>query len=462
MNSELYRGEIAERFLAETGKRVLSREQANIAVELMEHRARTRGEVREAAVRVAGHEGVVYVDLSRSDGKVVRIDRTGYTVIDQSPVAFVRGRGGELPLPAEGGTYADFERHLNLSPKDRLQTVGFAIAMFNPAGPYPILLGEGPHGTAKTSLLDKLMALGDPPGDPLDTHMAQPRSERDLQIEAAGVRVVGLDNMSAITGEQADWWCRLATGGSTSVRKNYSDDAQIRHRAIRPTIITCIGTPSGKGDFLSRCVRVTTLPIPNPLPDEMVRAAFEADRPRMLGFLFRCVSAALRNKPALEAAVAAGDLRLPRMAGFAMFVEGAAELLGLVPGKFSTILRDGQSTMQAEAALGNPLGMAIMRYFSDDGSRGGLAGAVFGGDDKRNTLEGAATEMLLALRGYDNEGRDWPATNMLKDRLRRIGPGLADLGVEWKFVGRTGHINKSSYVLTRTAAFVPIGEARRG
>ena len=89
---------------------------------------------------------------------------------------------------------------------------------------------------------------------------------------------------------------RLTEIDDYATSPNYTDDERVMLRAIRPAIMTCIGVPSRKPDFLDRCLRVTTLQIASPSPDELVRERFQAALPRMLGFLFRCVSAGFRRR----------------------------------------------------------------------------------------------------------------------------------------------------------------------
>ena len=75
-----------------------------------------------------------------------------------------------------------------------------------------------------------------------------------------------------------------------------------------------------------------------------------------------------------------------------------------------------EASMQAEGALGDPLGEAIVKWFS-------------AGNGERKVLEGFATEFLDDLRPFRADHRDLPASNKLKGALRRIEPGLADLGI---------------------------------
>lgn len=338
----------------------------------------------------------------------------------------------------------DFERHFNLSLTDVTRVIGFLLGALTPLASFPILLIEGRQGTAKSTIGDLALMLVDAPHAPKAGRLTMPRGEQNLLVHASGVRVVFIDNMSDISPAEADALCRLSTGGGSSARQHYSDEDEVQLNAVRPTIVTCIGTPTGRGDFLDRWVRVTAKTIENRRTEEDVHADFAADRPKMLGFLLDALSASIRNKPAVQAMVAAGELRLARMADFALCVEGAAETLGLEIGQFSASVLDEQAVLQAEATLGEPLGEAIARYFSVD--------------VKRLELFGYATEFLDDFRVLLTDPAQLPPSNKLKGMLRRIEPGLGDLGLVLEIGEPSGRVRKTTYRVVRTDTFQPIGE----
>jgi hypothetical protein len=55
-------------------------------------------------LRVADHEGTVYVDTGRPDGQVIRIGQGRWTLTSTAPVRFIRTKlTGEMPRPPQGG-----------------------------------------------------------------------------------------------------------------------------------------------------------------------------------------------------------------------------------------------------------------------------------------------------------------------------------------------------------------------
>jgi len=368
--SGAYRGVLSGRFIRKAVTKILTNEQTNLAIALLEYRARDSGIRHVSALRVGEHEGSTYVDLGRTDGVVIEIDVMGWREIKVSPVRFVPGTRGELPRPVSGGTLVDFEKHFNLCSGDIIRLVGFLIGAFNVSGSYAILLTDGEQGAGKSTLNDKAVSLVDPPRTTKGARMSFNAKEQDMHIGALGVHMPYFDNVSSFSGDAADALCRMSTGGGSGARKLYTDNGYNEINVIRPVVVTSIGAPTSRPDLLSRSVRITAQTLTGHRRTERaVMAAFEQDRPRLLGFILSCVSAAIANRTAVEEAVERGDFQLPRMADFAEFVEGAAELLGLKPGAFSQLLDAGQSAMQTEAVLGEPVGAALVSYFSEPGSK---------------------------------------------------------------------------------------------
>ncbi|MDP8993808.1 MAG: PriCT-2 domain-containing protein, partial [Pseudomonadota bacterium] len=368
VGSSDYKSVLAHRFYESARNKVLSSEHATIAATLLEYRAKESGVRHFAALRVGEHNGKVYVDRGTVDGGAIEIDPAGWRQIDAPPVRFIRGTRGELPVPEAEGSREDFKRHFNLTDDDLTRLLGFLIGTFNVGASYAMLLTDGPQGAGKSMLNDKAVGLVDPPRQAKSARMSFNPKEEDLHLGAVGVHVPYFDNVSSFSGDAADALCRMSTGGGSGRRTLYSNDQYTQVVVTRPVIITCIGSPTSRLDLLSRSVRITALPLGEKRRTEKaVMRAFETDRPRMIGYLFSCVSAAIRNRSAVEEAVERGDFQLPRMADFAEFVEGAAEVLGLQRGEFSDLLDRGQTAMQTEAVLGHPVGAALMIYFSRSG-----------------------------------------------------------------------------------------------
>jgi hypothetical protein len=441
IESKIYRAVIDNRFFAEHAK-ALPPEQLNSAIRLMEAEAYHRAEQRDVYLRVAETPNCTYVDLGRGDGRAIAVTAEGWQVIVDPPVNFFMGSRGALPLPETGGTLELFERHFNLSPDDVRRSVGFLIGTFHPTQAQPLLMICGEAGSAKSNLADKHLALTDPPrGEHHEQRHGMSTDERNLHVHAARCHVLLLDNISNFTGDVADQLCRLSTGGASSSRQHHTMDEEYEFAVRRAVIFTCISAPSTRTDLLSRSLRVDAQRIVRRRSEEAVWREYRMDSGKMLGFLMDGVSAALRNKDAVEARVDADELRLPRMGDFGQFVEGAAEVLGLAPGEFATLLNDEQAAVQAQAVEGNPLVEGLMRYFSQPDAE---------------PLNATAAE-LRTIISKQLPHVDLPPKNKIKDALNRIMQGLRDSGIDVVCTGKANRAKVDRFTVRTNENFEPIG-----
>ena len=184
----------------------------NSSLNLLEARAQFDGPERAVHVRVAEHDGHIFVDLADEHWRAVDIRADGWSVVGSPPVRFRRPPGLlPLPLPQRGGSLEQLASLLNLSSQDDVVlVVTWLLAALRPSGPYPLLAISGEQGSAKTVLSKMLRALVDPNAAPV---RALPREERELFIAANNGHVLAFDNISRLRSWLSDALCRLASGG---------------------------------------------------------------------------------------------------------------------------------------------------------------------------------------------------------------------------------------------------------
>jgi len=189
----------------------------NDALAQLEAICQFEGPEHEVHVRVAEHEGATYVDLADENWRAVRVAPSGWQVVSDPPVKFVRAKG-MLPLPepmvGTGGAER-LRRLLNLKNKDedswRL-ILAWLVAAFRPGRPFVVLILQGEQGSAKSTVERILRALVDPSTAPLRT---TPRNEHDLYIASTSSWVVAYDNISSLPQWLSDAICKLSTGGGS-------------------------------------------------------------------------------------------------------------------------------------------------------------------------------------------------------------------------------------------------------
>src|SRR4030081_92820 len=218
-----------------------------------------------------------------------------------------------IPIPVKGGSVETLRSFLNVqSDADFVLVVAWALACLRNRGPSPVIVLSGEQGSAKSTFSAILRALLDPNTAPL---RALPREDRDLFIAASNGHVLAFDNVSGLPAWISDTLCRLATGGGFAVRQLYTDQDEVLFDAARPVILNGIEDIVTRPDLADRAVFLTLEPIPEERrrPEAELWAAFEAERPLILGVLLDAVVQGVRRLPETRLD------KLPRMADFALW-----------------------------------------------------------------------------------------------------------------------------------------------
>ena len=84
------------------------------ALGVLEARAQYDGPEVEVHVRVAEHDGAIYIDLADEEWRAVEITAEGWRVVSDPPVRFRRPRGMlRVPTPTRGGAAKQLLRFVN-------------------------------------------------------------------------------------------------------------------------------------------------------------------------------------------------------------------------------------------------------------------------------------------------------------------------------------------------------------
>lgn len=384
------------------------------AQELFEAKALFDGQESPIDLRVAAHEGSLYLDLCDRAWRAIEIDSTGWRVLDRSPTKFRRARGSQaLPEPERGGSLDELRPFLNVDHRGWTLVRAFLVATLRPGLPYPILVAKGEQGAGKSTACRILSSLVDPRTSAL---RGVPREVRDLTAAARNTWLVCFDNLSHLSGELADAACRLATGGGFGGRELYSDHDEAVFDATRPLVFNAIpDIGTARPDFLDRALIVDFLDIrPEMRRDEgRFWRDFEEARPRILGALLDSAVAGLGSLPTVTLD------GLPRMADFAIWVNACAEGLGMEPGEAMAVYQLNRAEAHHLALESSPLYEPIAEL-----AREGFSGTVAELLERLNCMIGRA--MHHAVR--------WPkAPNALSNALRRMKSNLRSVGIEVEF-----------------------------
>jgi hypothetical protein len=382
------------------------------AVETIGAGARFDGAEHEVHLRLALHDGKVYLDLCAADWRVVEVDGVGWRVVPPPPGLKFRRRKGMLPLPepqadTSGTVLSEFRALCNVPDDDWPLVVAWLVMAGNPHGEYPILDLLGEFGTGKTNLCRMLRRVWDPNKSEL---RSQPRDERDLVIAANNSWVLALENISTLPTWLSNALCRISTGAAFSTRKLYEDDEEMLFEVERPALINGIEEVISRPDLLSRTIIAAVQPLRRTLGRRGLMERFDAVHPRLLGRLLTAVSCALAAR--WHDREADG---LPRMADFYNFITAAEPALSFAVGTFDIAYRRSIAGIHK-------------RVLDDDAYLVGWVVQLAG-------FEGTATDLLARVNALAvtaeldpkelrRQGALPRKPRELADRLRRLGPNL--------------------------------------
>jgi hypothetical protein len=439
-----FRRWLARRFFEET-RGAPSSEALQSALNVIEARAHFDAPERTVHIRVGELDGKLYLDLGDEAWRAVEIDVTGWRIIENPPVRFRRVAGMKpLPVPSRGGSVEMLRSFLNVrSDADFVLVVAWALACLRNRGPYPVIVLSGEQGSAKSTFSAILRSLLDPNTAPL---RALPREDRDLFIAASNAHVLAFDNVSGLPAWISDTLCRLATGGGFAVRQLYSDQDEVLFDAARPVLLNGIEEIVTRPDLVDRAVFLTLEPIPEERrrPEQELWAAFEAERPRILGALLDAVARGLAELPRTKLD------KLPRMADFAFWATACETALWPV-GTFWS------------AYCGN-LGEALDAVVDADPVAAAVR-TMMQARTERTAWTGNATDLLGALADAVGErvakSKSWPdSPRALSGRLRRAASSLRKIGINVSF-GREGRTRTRTIVISLTDDPAPENEGAR-
>ena len=361
-------------------------------------------------LRVAEHDGRIYLDLCDAEWRVVEITPNGWRVADDPPIRFCRTPGMlSLPLPERGGRVDDLQSVLNLqSQADFVLIVAWLLAALRGTGPFPVLAIWGEQGSTKSTLLQILRSLVDPNTSP---RRSLPRSEQDLFISAAHSFLQTFDNVSGSITHMSDPLCRLATGGGFATRKLFSDSDEVIIDAVRPIILNGITNGIIRPDLAERAISLNLPAIAKSKrrTEREVLAEFEGMRPRILGALLDALSRGIAELHRTS------QVDLARMADFDLWARACEPALW-PSGSFQRAYATNRKEAVEDMVDADAVSAAIMKMTAEAAR-----------------WNGTAENLLQRLPDYVDPAsdREWPRSpRALRARLDRARTCLRRFNIE--------------------------------
>ena len=302
---------------------------------------------------------VIYID-TLNEGKVVQITSQGWQILDSCPDGLVfetRKDMGRLALPKRGGNLDDLWEFINVRQEDRETYLCFLLSSLAGRKPYPILLGNGQEGSAKTTFMNFTVALIDPCIRASGKDV--PETRRDLVIQARNRHLIAYDNVSRISGDMSDAYCRLSTGAGFTVRGLYKDDEEMVFGGANPVLFNGIPELGDKSDFLSRSIRVRLPKIPPERlrTEQYLEGRWHERGPGILGTLYDLLANGLKHEASVEL-----DGKAPRMIDNYQWFRACEVGTGL---HLADRFRENYETLIREVAFETLTGKAVLAFMKD-------------------------------------------------------------------------------------------------
>lgn len=373
----------------------------------------------ETHLRCAKQGDAYYLDLCDDGWRAVRIAGGEWSLLDRSPVHFVRTAGARpLPQPGARGNVNLLWKHLNIPKDARPLVLAWLIDAMRPDTPYPVLELSGEMGSSKSTTQRRLRALIDPAAVPL---RGAPKCVEDIHIAAANAQVCSFENLSSLSPEMQDALCILSTGGGYATRQLYTNGEEHVISSKRPVMLNGINAVATAPDLIERVITIElpAIAAKKRQDEQSMEAAWEKDYLVIFAGLLTLFADALEILPR----VVIPDGMAKRMLDFQRLGEAICMALGGKAGEFSQRLDSlhGESMARGLESYGVAVGIQM------------LAARPEGRE-----WEGTYLQLLTELnRTQEIDRSNWPRSpRHLAAQIKRIAPGLRRAGIRIEAAGR--------------------------
>ena len=381
------------------------------------------GELVEVHIRCAPLSDGYVIDLGEPGKSRAIVVRSGsWSITEHHGVTFTRPDSLKpLPEPVGGESLNPLWSLVNVPTNARLLVTTWLLDCLRPDTPFPLLEALGEQGSAKSGLQTILKRLIDPSAIEL---RSAPRSGEDVFVGAAQGWLLAYDNVSHLSPDLQDVFCRVATGATYASRKLYTNAEESSIRAKRPVTLNGIGASITAQDLVDRSISLELPVIEDRREKASIESEFNGLHPELLGALLDLFAKALT----ILATVAIERDRRPRLIEFARLGCAVATAMGGTADDFLAEFEAMRAESIGRTLDASPVAGALLAYLE--------------GRPDRFT-EYTVKRLFESLDRP--EGDAWPKSPKgFADALRRAAPALRTFGVVVKFLGKRG---SSTWVL---------------
>lgn len=389
-----------------------SRDMLSTARSVLEGMAHYQGKQYALHVRVASHEGKIWIDLDGS--RAICVAPNEWKIVDDPPILFRQPPAYcPLPDPVRGGDFWQVLKFVKLN--DRAQRLCFAchlITAFVPDVPIVVVIAQGAHGAAKTTFLKVIKRIIDP------SKVEVIGGVKDLSEYAQIAfqnRVFFFDNLSYLPDWLSDAFCRTVSGDGWLKRTLHSDEDTTVFHFRRLIGFSGINLVAGKADILDRSMIYSLERIADDerMEERLFWPELEKCQPEIFGSLLDMLAKAMDIMPTLQLP------KLPRMADYAKWAAAAAVALGYTPEQYLQAYAQNTSRQNEAAIEASPVAQAVLYFMSTRTEWEGTPASLL------EALECAAIQLKI-----NTKIKSWPTgPSWLTRRLNEVHPNLTSLGI---------------------------------
>ena len=307
------------------------------------------------SVRAAEHDNAFWYDLSNPKWQAVKATAQGWTVEDKPPKLFKRFKHQMAQVtPQAGGDVRKILEYINIKDNQML-FLCWLISSFVPEIPHAMIVYHGEKGATKSTACSLIKMIIDPSALELLT------LKSDLGSLAVNLKehwFLPFDNVSRISADTSDALCMAITGAGIQNRKLYSDADSYVFKYKRCIAVNGINNVAVRPDLLDRSILIELERVPEAERRELseVLAAFEADRPEILGGILDTLAKAMAIHPTVKLD------KLPRMADFARWGYAIAQALGGHGETFLAEYAANGKIQNSEAIASDPVAILMIEF----------------------------------------------------------------------------------------------------
>lgn len=431
----------------------IGKETLNGLIEVLEGQAIKSGKRIRVSTRVThkkeiGSSAIHFLNLATENGEIVRVDKSGWSVIKNIDIPFEPDMGA-MPHPIQPTDLSEAKtivgKYLIGAGVDETRimlVIAVLVEYLRDNTAYPILEILGPAGSQKTSLVTKIVAIIDPSlsGKLVSINI----DEEHIRAAARSMHIVPVDNSGKISAGAQNFLCVVSYGTESKTRRLYETTEIVTQEIHCPVIFTAILPVITAPDLIARAIRIHLKSKGTYKSAIYITEQNSEDAGYALGALLTLFSAGLQHLDITKTSK-------HRMVDFALMGDAICNALDYEPGYFSSLLDDAYKSTAQDFCEGD---IFIQRFISvcDDVMKSAIKAERFPGwkqwknncsaiknSDGRNQI-GITAQALLSELTSLKQMRDLPYTQReewfpsspraLTSKLTLMAPLLKNLGYE--------------------------------